>query len=84
MSTKTSGYSLRLRSRGNANNSADNDAAGSRTALVSDLQINEGNVPLQLQPIFLLRLIDSTISFLVLLLISLTAIPTQLLLMDTG
>lgn len=33
MSTKTSGYSLRLRSRGNANNSADNDAAGSRTAL---------------------------------------------------
>ena len=52
MSTKTSGYSLRLRSRGNANNSADNDAAGSRTALVSDLQINEGNVPLQLQPIF--------------------------------
>eukprot|EP00574_Skeletonema_japonicum_P005166 CAMPEP_0201714922 /NCGR_PEP_ID=MMETSP0593-20130828/1182_1 /ASSEMBLY_ACC=CAM_ASM_000672 /TAXON_ID=267983 /ORGANISM="Skeletonema japonicum, Strain CCMP2506" /LENGTH=494 /DNA_ID=CAMNT_0048204237 /DNA_START=288 /DNA_END=1772 /DNA_ORIENTATION=- len=33
MSNRTSGYSLRLRSRGNANSSADNDAAGSRTAL---------------------------------------------------
>lgn len=42
MSTRTSGYSLRLRSRGNAKSSADNDAAGSRTALVSDnVKINE-------------------------------------------
>mmetsp|Transcript_22463 Transcript_22463/g.38418 ORF Transcript_22463/g.38418 Transcript_22463/m.38418 type:complete len:495 (+) Transcript_22463:47-1531(+) len=51
MSTRTSGYSLRLRNRGNANSSADNDAAGSRTALgdvanVTGEELNDdGTIP---------------------------------------
>lgn len=42
MSTRTSGYSLRNRSRGNVNNGND-AAAGGRTALVSEIKISTGN-----------------------------------------
>mmetsp|Transcript_28007 Transcript_28007/g.42137 ORF Transcript_28007/g.42137 Transcript_28007/m.42137 type:complete len:126 (-) Transcript_28007:622-999(-) len=56
MSTRTSGYSLRLRNRGNANSSADNDAAGSRTALgdvanVTGEELNDdGTIPKETKP----------------------------------
>mmetsp|Transcript_8893 Transcript_8893/g.12738 ORF Transcript_8893/g.12738 Transcript_8893/m.12738 type:complete len:493 (-) Transcript_8893:259-1737(-) len=56
MSTRTSGYSLRLRSRGNANSSADNDAGGSRTALgdvanvTGETEADDAAVPKETKP----------------------------------